>query len=545
MMLVLTAITPTLHAQPAVTFTHVTVDASGPLDPWGKAIGDINGDGKIDLVVGGYTSGGLVWYENPSWIKHTVSTRAGFRTDHQVRDIDRDGRNDIVSLGADASGSPVLEWFKNPGSTGTWTATIIAQQTLHDVEVADLDGDGKFDCVARDQQVFGSGHGDVIYVYIQKTPASWTAISFPCANGEGLKVADINRDGKPDIIINGTWFENLGNGTAWAAHSYTSTYTHPSVTVDVADINGDGRVDIVLAPAETIGGTYRISWFEAPATPSQSGWTEHIIENNVETDHHSIGTGDFNNDGLMDIATAAQHTGASPQQVEVLLNGGGGLTWKKVVLATTGSHNMHIADFDNDGDLDIFGANWEGRQVDLWVNTFALTGPLPIELSALTATQNSGHLVTIGWTTLSETNNYGFSVQMKQAGELEFAGIANSFVAGHGTTILPHSYTYTVPTAVNPLSSFRLEQLDLDNSIRFSEAVMSHPVGVPESSPVAFGLNQNFPNPFNPSTTIRYGLFSTSQVTLTLFNTLGQNILTLVNAVQDAGYHEAKLDVLR
>jgi hypothetical protein len=60
----------------------------------------------------------------------------------------------------------VIEWFKNPGSTGTWTATVIAQQTLHDVEVADLGGDGDFDCVARDQQAFGSGHGDVIYVYL-------------------------------------------------------------------------------------------------------------------------------------------------------------------------------------------------------------------------------------------------------------------------------------------------------------------------------------------------------------------------------------------
>ncbi|HMK38777.1 MAG TPA: VCBS repeat-containing protein, partial [Bacteroidota bacterium] len=254
-------ISPLLQAQTAVSFTHSTIDASGPLDPWGKAAGDINGDGKIDIIVGGYTSGGLVWYENPGWVKHTVSGRAGFRTDHEVRDIDRDGRNDIVSLGADANGSPVIEWFRNPGASGTWTATVISQQTLHDVEVADLDGNGDLDCVARDQEVFGSGRGDIIYVYIQKTPSSWTPFTFSCTNGEGLKVADINRDGKPDIIISGTWFENLGNGTAWKAHSYTTDYTHTSVTVDVADINGDGRADIVLAPAETIGGTYRISWF--------------------------------------------------------------------------------------------------------------------------------------------------------------------------------------------------------------------------------------------------------------------------------------------
>ena len=61
---------------------------------------------------------------------------------------------------------------------------------------------------------------------------------------------------------------------------------------------------------------------------------------------------------------------------------------------------------------------------------------------------------------------------------------------------------------------------------------------VPEKA----SLSQNFPNPFNPSTTIRYGLPNRARVILTVFNTLGQSVSILVNGEEEAGYHEIAFD---
>ncbi len=64
----------------------------------------------------------------------------------------------------------------------------------------------------------------------------------------------------------------------------------------------------------------------------------------------------------------------------------------------------------------------------------------------------------------------------------------------------------------------------------------------PDTKPSTYSLDQNFPNPFNPTTTIRYSLAHRSQVTLAVFNMLGENVATLVNEMQESGTHDARFD---
>jgi hypothetical protein len=118
----------------AISFDHIILDRHGPIAPWGKAAGDINGDGRPDMIVGGHDGGGLVWYENPNWRKHMIAPEGKFSTDHEVADIDKDGRNDVVSLMSDR-----LVWYRNNGGD-RWTMNEIDRQRLLDIEIVDLDG---------------------------------------------------------------------------------------------------------------------------------------------------------------------------------------------------------------------------------------------------------------------------------------------------------------------------------------------------------------------------------------------------------------------
>jgi hypothetical protein len=197
----------------------------------------------------------------------------------------------------------------------------------------------------------------------------------------------------------------------------------------------------------------------------------------------------------------------------------------------------------SDGRTFIMGGNMDnGLRGAAWV--FADASPLPIQLSSIKALATPRCCVQIEWTTLSEIHNYGFEVQRRPEGESIFADLAGSFESGRGTTNYPQKYAYA-DTSVAPGTWFyRVKQIDLDGTVHFTDAVRVEVAAGDADGPVpgSYSVGQNFPNPFNPTTRINYGVPTLSHIVLRVVDILGRDIATLVDGVEGPGNKSVPFD---
>jgi hypothetical protein len=366
-------------AQQPLSFSGSVIDPGNSGDC--KVLGDLDLDGKADPVIGGSS---LCWYQSgAAFSKHIIRAQTvykEFTTDAQAADLDGDGDFDIVI--GDGAGPDNILWFVNPLRNGPgdprigadWIVRVIGThgETVHDIEVADLDNDGAAEVVT-------GGHG---FTHIWKRAgATWTGRDLSALAALGISLGDIDRDGRRDIATPNAWLRNPGDiiGGSWVRHSISNSLYGDECLL--ADVNADGRLDLVTFDAH---GLSTIWWYQQPGDPTSTTWPQHVVDP-FGGGHHPEAV-DFNDDGRVDILA-----GLELGPIAVYINTPGTPpTFTKVPIAPIGGHNARAGDVDGDRLPDVLACDFIGNPpVQVYINDFCYANcdglliPAPLSVNDL------------------------------------------------------------------------------------------------------------------------------------------------------------------
>ena len=194
-----------------------------------------------------------------------------------------------------------------------------------------------------------------------------------------------------------------------------------------------------------------------------------------------------------------------------------------------GDYNSHV--HTSEDRIAHFNLNYFYSMSKLAVGSIAFFGlndlVVPVELISFTAVSKENG-VELNWVTVTETNNSGFSIERKIKNENYWKSIG--FIEGKGTTTDIMNYSYTDKNLETGIYNYRLKQIDFNNGFENSKTVE-----VEVNIPKKFVLEQNHPNPFNPTTRINYTIPTRINAKIKVFNSLGREVAELISGEIDSG----------
>ena len=262
------------------------------------AVFDVDRNDTLDIVSGDF------WYEGPRFRRrHLIGNQ--IRQDQYYddfstipMDVNGDGRLDFVTGGWFGQ---TLRWLENPGKNERWPSHDIAK--VGNVETArawDVDGDGTLEVVPNNP-----GHS-LKYLKLnagRDTSNRFQTVVVAPTQDHGLGFGDINGDGRGDFIVSKGWLEApvgrvTQNAGPWTLHPEFNLGT-ASVPIVVTDVNGDKLNDLIVGQ----GHGYGLHWYEQTRDGNgKRGWTRHLIDDK-NSQYHCLEWVDITGDGRPELLT--------------------------------------------------------------------------------------------------------------------------------------------------------------------------------------------------------------------------------------------------
>jgi hypothetical protein len=462
---------PSSHIIDASTF-NPKVDFPTGTNPYNVSTGDIDGDGKPDMVVANTSSNTLSIYRNISTSGSIASAsfdvKVDFATERSPQsvifsDIDGDGKPDLVVTNEMDN---LVSVFRNISTTGSITSGSLDARVNfttgtnpRDIDVRDIDGDGKPDIA-----VINIGSSTISVLRNLSYPGSITSGSFATkvdfstttgTNLRGIAIRDIDGDGKPDLTVANSGsntvsvFRNtstIGTITAGSfAPSIEFTTGINPYSLAVCDIDGDGRPD--LAVTNAVSSTISVLRNTSASGSITTGSFAPKVDFTSGSGPIYIAFGDLDGDSKSDMAV----TNFNSNTVSVFRNTStsgsiiAGSFMSKVDYTTgTNPNNVAIGDLDGDGKPDLAIVNSAANTISVLQNKILnVTAPTLGTITQPSCTVSTGSVVLNG---LSPTGTWTLT---RTPGGTTTPGTGTStFISG----LTAGKYSFTVTNAAGVIS---------------------------------------------------------------------------------------------